>query len=65
MAKKPTRFVKADMGYGSAECWERVRVIDSRMIKDLFDEGKENESLLVERAGGTRLWITRWTKYES
>lgn len=63
-AKKPVRFVRVDMGYGPAENWCRAKVVESRMVGQLFsDELVEN--LLVEIPGGERMWVAYWTEEAS
>lgn len=52
------RFVLVDMGYQTIENWYTVKVIESRMTKNLFDDG-ESEELLVE-FGGERIWVIHW-----
>ena len=61
--KKKQRLVRVDSGYGPAEHWETAKVIQSRMVKQLFsDDLKEN--LLVELMGGERVWVDSWEEYK-
>ena len=64
MAKKPIRYVKVDRGYGPAERWERVKVIDSQTAAGLFDPNEITERLLVEACGGERYWVSYWEEEE-
>jgi len=61
--KKKQRFIKVDMGYGPAESWERAKVIDSRMVKQLFSEDLK-EQLLVELSNGERIHVDFWKEME-
>ena len=59
MTRKQARYVWVDQGYGMNECWYTARVVDSRMVKDLFGSG-QSENLLVELPGGERTWVSYW-----
>lgn len=52
--------VMIDQGYGPAEHWVKVKVITAQMCRDLFDDNKQNEQLLVEIPGGERVWVSFW-----
>ena len=60
--KRIVRHVMIDQGYGPAECWVKAKVVDSQMTRDLFDDKKQNEQLLVEIPGGERVWVAFWNE---
>jgi len=57
--RREVRQVRVDVGYGPAERWETVKVIDERACQSLFGEGTETD-LLVELSGGERMWVSFW-----
>ena len=57
--KRLVRHILVDDGYDMAECWYRVKVVSSRMCKDLFS-GLDKELLLVQYGDGTRKWVAFW-----
>lgn len=63
MPKNKIRYVMIDMGHGTMENWERVKVIKSQMFGSLFGE-TQNENLLVECLNGERLWVAFWKEID-
>ena len=57
--KQKPRSVSVDNGYGHAEHWETVTVIDSRQSTQLFST-ETRESLLVQGTDGERYWVDYW-----
>lgn len=57
--RKPARFVMINNGYDMHDNWMRAKVISSRMVGRLFDDGQD-ENLLVEIPGGERMWVAFW-----
>ena len=58
--RKSVMYVEVDLGYGPAESWTTAKVVGSRKVKNLFDDDDEHEDLLVETAGGERIWVDYW-----
>ena len=58
MSKKK-RFVNVDVGYDLWEHYIEVEVIESSMVKNLWDDGLR-EQLLVELPGGERINVDYW-----
>jgi hypothetical protein len=61
--KKPTRYVRVDMGYGPAEHWEQAKVCDERTVAHLFDDGTSQE-LLVQLNSQERIWVSSWEEIQ-
>ena len=57
--RKSVKYVEVDLGYGLAELWTTAKVVGSQKAKNLFDND-EHEMLLVETAGGERIWVDYW-----
>jgi len=57
--KTMPRYVSVDMGYQTAEGWQRAKVIKSEVTKGLFGI-EEKEILLVELPSGKLVWVDYW-----